>query len=283
MYCRAIYDGHLSEMKYFSLTPDDHLCFKYSLKESDYYLPTTNQDFEQEDSLTRRTQSEIFNRSTSIIGPEVIHDMIVFLEFADSNLPLEILQYALINCPNLQKFWCDSHDDNFHTILLDAYLKTGNGIVKGIQNSPDTAQENIKVIRTENIVPSKELLCHIHQYLPAIERLVCLLDDMTNPHVGLFKVDLTAFIYLKLFQLAVQWFGDDSQNTACLEIQFSDKDWEYYHLRRSNPDLTVTKTTLELNERISSSEHGVIRKVIVKCRKHVKFELSFDASLATET
>ncbi|KAG2213989.1 hypothetical protein INT47_001259 [Mucor saturninus] len=265
------------------VTPEDHLYFDYNLKESDYNLPLTNQDFEQGYSLSLPAQFSIPNRSTSIIGPEVIHQFNVSLGDSHQNLPLEILRYALVNCPNLQTFCCQILGENNHTILLDVTPKKGNDIVKSIPNSINATKAHIKVIKTESIVPSKEMMCLIHQYLPAVERLICILDDLTYPFVELFEVDLTAFIYLKSVRLDVQLFNYDRQNTAFLEIQFSDKDWEYYHLWGNSTTLTVTKTTLEhMNERISIKEYGDVGKAVIQCRKQVKFELFSNRSRTTE-
>ncbi|KAI7890264.1 uncharacterized protein EV154DRAFT_512025 [Mucor mucedo] len=283
MYCRANYVNNQSTHKSFSLTPDDHLYFKYSLKESDCFVPLTYQSFEQGYSLTRRVQFATPNRSTSIIGPEVIRQINAFLDDTHPNLPLEILRYALMNCPNLQRFWYNSTSEYNHSILIDAKPEMGGDIIKRYQNFSNTSQENIKFIKTANMVPSKELLCLIYQYLPAIENLKCVLGQYMDPPTELFEVDLTAFNCLKLVELDVLLFCDKGQDTAFLEIQFWDKDWEYYCLLVSTQRLAVTKTTVEnMDERISNSEHGNIRKAVIKCRKQVIFKLSSDYSMATE-
>ncbi|KAG2193758.1 hypothetical protein INT47_005039 [Mucor saturninus] len=281
MHCRAQYH-YGSAHKSLSVTPDNHLYFNYSLKKSDYYLPLTNQDFEQGYLVPLPVPFAKPNRSTSVIGPEVINQINVFLDDTRPNLPLEFLRYALMNCPNLQKFWCVLVGDYNHTILLDANPKTGNDIVESIPNSINTTQANINFVKTENIVPSKEMLCLIHQYLPAVEKLICLLDDLTSPPAEMFEMDLTAFMYLNSVLLDVQLFDDD-QNTAFLVIQFSDKDWEYYHLWGNNTTLTVTRTTLEhMNERISIKEYGNVGKAVIQCRKQVKFKLFSNRSRTTE-
>ncbi|KAG2193761.1 hypothetical protein INT47_005042 [Mucor saturninus] len=282
MHYQATYTDYQSTHKSFSLTPYDYLYFNYGLKKSDYYLPLTNQNFEQEDSLTRRLRFAIPNRSTSIIGPEVIHHFNVSMNDTHPNLPLEILRYALVNCPNLQRFWYNSiNDDN--DILLYVNPKKGNDIVKSIPNSINATKAQINVIKTNSIVPSKEMMCLFHQYLPAVEKLICLLDGLTLPPAEMFEMDLTAFMYLKSVRLDVQLFGADDQNTAFLVIQFSDKDWEYYHLWGDDMDLTVTKTTLaQMTDRISNKEYGDVRKAVIQCRKQVIFELSYGYSMVTE-
>ncbi|KAI7891157.1 uncharacterized protein EV154DRAFT_508814, partial [Mucor mucedo] len=282
MHCRAHY-SYESTHKSLSVTPDNHLYFVYSLKESEYYLPLTNPDFEQGYPVSLPVQFGKPNRSTSFIGPEVINQINVFLDDTRPNLPLEFLRYVLVNCPNLQKFWCVLVGDDNHTILLDSNPKKGNDIVKGIPNSINSTQANINFVATENIVPPKEMLCLIHQYLPAVEKLICTLDDLTNPPVELFEVDLTAFMYLKSVRLDVQLFDCDRQNTAFLEIQYLDKDWEYYRLWGDNMTLTVTRTTLEhMNERISIREYGDVGKAFIQCRKQVKLELFSNRSRTTE-
>ncbi|KAG2193759.1 hypothetical protein INT47_005040 [Mucor saturninus] len=283
MYCRANYVQNQRTHKSFRLTPDDNLYFKYSLKESDCYVPLTNQGFEQGYSLSRRVQFATPNRSTSIIGPEVIRQVNAFLDDAHPNLPLEILRYALMNCPNLQRFWYNSTSEYNYSILIDAKPEMGGDIKKHSQNFSNTSQENIKFIKTGNMVPSKELLCLIYQYLPAIENFKCVKDQYLDPPTELFEVDLTAFNCLKLVELDVRLFCDKGQDTAFLEIQLSDKDWEYYCLLISTQELSVTKTTLEnMNEQISGSEHGNIRKAVIKCHKQVIFELSSGYSMVTE-
>ncbi|KAG2193760.1 hypothetical protein INT47_005041 [Mucor saturninus] len=282
MRCRAEYD-YESAHESLSVTPDDLLYFNYSLKESDYYLPLTSQDFEQEYSVILPVQLSIPNRSTSIIGPEVIHHVYVSLDDTHPNLPLEILRYALVNCPNLQTFRCETSGKINHTISLDVNPKKGNDIVKSIPNSINATKAQINVIMTENIVPSKEMMCLFHQYLPAAEKLMCLLDDSTFPPAEMFEMDLTAFMYLNSVLLDVQLFDADDQNTAFLVIQFSDKDWEYYHLWGDDMDLTVTKTTLaQMTDRISNKEYGDVRKAVIQCRKQVKFELISNRSRMIE-
>ncbi|KAI7895057.1 uncharacterized protein EV154DRAFT_496814 [Mucor mucedo] len=282
IYCRANYDHYESACKSFSLTPDDYLCFNYSLKESDYYLPLNNQDSEQEDSSTRPIQLLTPNLSTSMIGPEVIFRMDVILGDTDLNLPLEFLRYALVNCPNLQRFLYKSTSNYNRSICIEAEPKMSGGIVKGKKKVSTATQKDIKVVKTGNMVPSKELLRLLHKYLPATEKLICGMNDFKDPPTELFEVDLIPFIHLKSVQLNVLLLCDEDQDTAYLELQFADRDCGYYCLKIDDPDLTVTKITLKQMKKQIGEANKSIRKAVIKCHKRVRFRLSYEYSMGVE-
>ncbi|KAG2210597.1 hypothetical protein INT47_002539 [Mucor saturninus] len=131
------------------------------------------------------------------------------------------------------------------------------------------------------MMPSNELLDLMRMYMPATEDFICKLDDYRDLPNETFETDLTAFEQLNFVLLSTRLLCGERQNTAFMEIQFVDKDWEYYCLEIDN--LTVANTTLkQMNEQISSRGNEDIRKAVIKCHKRVKFALFSDFSLIIE-
>ncbi|KAI7895001.1 uncharacterized protein EV154DRAFT_496676 [Mucor mucedo] len=280
IYCGANYNQYDSTCKSFSLTPDDHLCFDYGLRESDYHLPLNNQESEQ-DSSTRPIQLSAPNLFTSMVGPEVISRMDVILGNTDPYLPLELLRYALVNCPNLQQFLYKS-TRHYHSICIEVEPKMSGNIVKSKKKISIATQKDIKVVKTGNMVPSKELLRLLHEHLPAIEELICGMNDWKDPPTEIFEVDLIPFIYLESVQLNVLLLCDENQDTAFLELQFADGDCGYYCLKIGDPYLTVTKITLKQMKKQIGEANKSIRKAVIKCHKRVIFRLSYEYSMGVE-
>ncbi|KAI7895051.1 uncharacterized protein EV154DRAFT_496804 [Mucor mucedo] len=280
MYYQVHYSNCVIVHKSFKLTSDDSLQFDYGLKLSEYHLPLTNQDSEQEwhddGPLSHGIQTELHNPSTSTIGLEVFHYMRVVMCDNDPNLPLNFLRYALMNCPNLQQFSFTAYNKSALGICIGNDTKTGIKNIRERRDLSSTTQENIKIVKISNMVPSKILLELMVKYMPATEVFLCgATNDADSPTV-LFEADLTAFSHLDLVQLDFQLLSGKKQKTVYLEIQFPEKDREYYCLVKDFPKLNVTKTTLE---QISSRENGNIRKAIVKCRNHVKIAVCYSCSL----
>ncbi|KAG2209764.1 hypothetical protein INT47_001912 [Mucor saturninus] len=278
VYCEAHYDDFRSVYTSISLARDDSLYIGHGLKRSDYYIPTTDSDEEESDETEQsdRIQFVMPNRSISTIGPEVIHNMDVVMADRNPDLPLEFLLYALNNCPHLQQFSYRSMNRPNRSICIGTDPKMVLNDVRERKNLSNSTQENIKVVKLKNMMPSNKLLDLMKMYMPATEAFICSEDEYEHSPNEPFEADLTAFKWLDLVQLSARMLcGKNRQNTTYMEIQFVDKDWEYYCLEIDKTDLTITKTTLEQTKEQTGKENECIRKCVVQCHKHVKFVISF--------
>ncbi|KAI7890262.1 uncharacterized protein EV154DRAFT_512018 [Mucor mucedo] len=215
------------------------------------------------------------NRFISTIGPEVIHEMNVMMCDTNPNLPLEFLRYALTNCPNLQHFSYKSMNSPDYGIYIGTDPEVISQFVREKKDTSNTIQENIKVIKLKDMKPSNEFLDLMRTYMPATEAFICGLDDFEDQANESFEADLTAFKQLNSVQLSARFLCEKGRDTTFLEIQFLDKNWEYYCLIISDAALSVTKTTLkQMNEQLSG-ENKMFGKAVIKCLKRVKFALTY--------
>ncbi|KAI7895002.1 uncharacterized protein EV154DRAFT_599526 [Mucor mucedo] len=280
VYCEVHYDDFQSVDKSIKLAPDGSLYIDYGLKQSDYYHTTTIAEGESDEQPRSVIQFVMPNRLISKIGPEVIHNMAFIVGDTTPDLPLEFLRYALNNCPHLQQFYYSSMYRPSRGIFIGIDFEKQYDLVAERNDLSRTIQENIKVVKLRNMMPSNELLDLMRMYMPATEAFICKLDCSGYSPNEPFEADLTAFEQLNFVLLSARLLCGKNQNTAFMEIQFVDKDWEYYCLEID--DLTVTKTTLkQMNEQISSRGNEDIRKAVIKCHKRVKIALSSDFSLIT--
>ncbi|KAI7895058.1 uncharacterized protein EV154DRAFT_599572 [Mucor mucedo] len=283
VYCEVHYEDFQSVDKSIKLAPDGSLYIGYGLKQSDYYHTTTIAEGESDEQPRSVIQFVMPNRLISKIGPEVIHNMAFIVGDTTPDLPLEFLRYALNNCPHLQQFYYSSMYRPSRGIFIGIDFEKKYDLVAKRNDLSHTIQENIKVVKLRNMMPSNELLVLMRTYMPATESFICGQDKYVDLSKEPFEADLTAFKQLDLVQLSARMLcGKNPQNTTFMEIQFVDKDWEYYCLEIDKTDLTITKTTLEQTKEQISKENECIRKCVVQCHNHVKFVVSFGYSKTIE-
>ncbi|KAG2198480.1 hypothetical protein INT47_004467 [Mucor saturninus] len=111
--------------------------------------------------------------------------------------------------------------------------------------------------------------------MPATEAFICGLDKYEDQPNKSFEADLTAYKLSNSVHLSARLLCEKGRDTTFLEIQFLDKNWEYYCLILGDAALSVTKTTLkQMNEQLSG-ENEMFGKAVIKCHKRAKFALSY--------
>lgn len=276
-YCSSIfsdsYGGGIS-MRYNS---KHDLYLECKLNYSDYYLPNGQDLRESERNMEMNGSSRVVeialpDYSISTIGPEVINHMVVNMNDTQPELLLKFLQYALTNCPNLEYF----------SYNLIGYPKCGIYIGTDIQNSrfkreehnriPNTTQENIKVVKTRNILPSKEMLELMNTYIPGMDTLVCGFDSpYDTPTKNVPVIDLMECKNLSMMIIDVRLLGD---YISFIEIDCSGIS-NYYSLEMDNSSPTFNSVTMEFMEELLKDDKINSKSIVIKCDKHVHFKFYF--------
>ncbi|KAG2214333.1 hypothetical protein INT47_000889 [Mucor saturninus] len=137
----------------------------------------------------------------------------------------------------------------------------------------NTTQENLKVIKTQNIIPSTEMLQLLNNYVPAMETLVCGYDSPYDaPLVDVALLDLTKSRKLSLIIIDIQFLCVDSPDVCYIEMEYSSKDCSYYLLEMNDNGLALNSVTIENIEEQSNKDGAIILSILIKCHIHVHFK-----------
>ncbi|KAI7893998.1 uncharacterized protein EV154DRAFT_499873 [Mucor mucedo] len=247
-------------------TSKNNLYFEYGLNHLDFYHTGDT------DLSSRMAGVVLPDYSMSTIGPEIINSMVVNIHDAHSDLLLKFLQHALTNCPNLEYFLYKSMKHPRCDICICTDIHSLGTRRKGENKLSDTTQENIKVVKTQNMLPSKEILQLLNNYVPAMNTLVCGHNSpYDTPLADVALIDLTGFSNLSLVIIDIRLLYVDSPGVCVVEMEYSSKDRGYYLFEMNDDGLALKSVTIKDIE----EQKDIIRSTLIKCDIHVNFEFYF--------
>ncbi|KAG2203483.1 hypothetical protein INT47_008210 [Mucor saturninus] len=190
---------------------DRHL-FEYALQKCDYYRET-------EDGV-HVIEIALPDISTSIIGPEIFKSLRVEICEPDEALAAKFLQYAMTNCPALEKY------DYDNLVYLNESIRIqlrSNRDSRAMSSDDISVKRKMTMLVTGSSVPSKSVINEIASHAPLIEMYSAShishkwVNELNHP------IDMTAFTHLTRFYLNLGRFF----SRVC--IKFADSGNESYY------------------------------------------------------
>ncbi|KAG2208670.1 hypothetical protein INT47_007768 [Mucor saturninus] len=214
------------------------------------------------------------DRQISVIGLEVVNYMHVTMSDRHPDLPFKFIEYAFTHCPNLEYFhfgFLEEPAEEFciTTVINPRKLKINH------QVTSTNPQENMKVVKTADFVPSDEWLNFVVGFVPDIE-IFALGDhnlDSTTPDMT--EIDLTCFKKLKTIYFLMEVISKGDANMAFIHFKYSDGDEAYFCQECANP-LALNMVDLVNFQNCCNNEALDTRCITIFCEKHIQIVVYSD-------
>ncbi|KAI9339492.1 hypothetical protein BD770DRAFT_415248 [Pilaira anomala] len=216
------------------------------------------------------------DKSITNIGLEIINQISFRMEVGSKHL--QLLKYALINCPRLQfveYIGVGSRGTEF-------YLSTTTGPFKQFNDSLTKTEENIRVIRLFNLVPSTKFLHVLATYLPNLSFFTCGIKSLfyheKRPGRKIL-INLYEFKNLETFKLDMNLLSNETSESAyswSLKINYTDGQKDLYQY--SQEDYEIKLVPISSDTLVTAQKSSVVNILTINCKKAMRLVL-FDWQL----
>lgn len=246
---------------------NEELSFTYGLKYEDFY----GNDESEEPVL----DLAIPDKSASIAGLDIVNKLRFHVAKTNEDSIYKFLNYSLVNCPYLQLVEYKGMNSPRHEfiICMDTFNRFDFSRTK--HDPSTTSQENLKLVKVKNFIPSSDFLNLLTSYLPNINSIHCSCDfynhrlkedDIT---IQIEVVDLSNFKCLETFYFNLKFMWFEQESSVCfIQFHYTDGDESYYQYIREEESFELRSVTSDFIKNHSSSS---VSTITFKCEKIKKF------------
>ncbi|KAI7896918.1 uncharacterized protein EV154DRAFT_491224 [Mucor mucedo] len=244
--------------------------FRYKLESSDFNF-SKHKLSNNENELNSRFPLKIDGLDKMNVINACITSSSICYNF-NQDIPFQLLQLALINCPYLEYYQSTFHRHGKRRLTIGADITHSYRYYqdKRFNFIPSSTIDNLKSVKFENFLPEQRLLDLVSTHLPNINTFACLGSDVDAGYLSNSSIDLTNFENLDTVYFEVENFQHDLRHYV-VHLQYTDGDEKcFYHNIQY-----VESSKVKFFEVIHPCDipHSLTRVVTIKCKKKHKITI----------
>ncbi|KAG2205149.1 hypothetical protein INT47_002243 [Mucor saturninus] len=187
----------------------------------------------------------------------------------NQDIPFQLLQLALINCPYLEYYQSTFHRHGKRRLTIGADITHSYRYYQDrhFNFRPSSTIDNLKSVKFENFLPEQRLLGLVSTHLPNINTFACLGSDVDASYLSNSSIDLTNFENVDTVYFEVENLQHALRHYV-VHLEYTDGDEKcYYHNIKH-----VESSKVKFFEVIHPCDipYPLTRVVTIKCKKKLK-------------